>query len=470
MRLNILIVDDAQLSRDSLQAYLTECGHHAEAHDNPFTALESLESGRWDLAVTDLRMPSMDGLQLLKQIRESSPDTAVILMTAYATVETAVQALKMGAEDYLVKPFHLEQLRVRVDHLADRLGSRREIDALRHNLGPDTSFYGLVGQSPRMQEIAQQVELFAGRSANILITGETGTGKEMVAQALHAASNRQKGPFVPVPCGAIPRELAESKLFGHEAGAFTGAGKRRLGQLEMADGGTLFLDDVDDMPLELQPKLLRAIQENEFQRVGGERVLKCDVRVISSSKRDLEEMTREGSFREDLLYRLRVLMIDLPPLRERAGDILLLADHFLEICGRSEGERRKKLSKESEQKLLAHNWPGNVRELRHVIEYALAVAKDPLIQPDDLPMRVGSAEPRPLFTFNPGHRDEVDLRALQGDIEKEAILWALKKAQGDQSKAAEILRMPRTTFLYRLRQLKTVPPAEEDSSHSSTGS
>jgi DNA-binding NtrC family response regulator len=252
----------------------------------------------------------------------------------------------------------------------------------------------------------------------------------------------------------VPRELAESELFGHEVGAFTGAVKRRHGHVEMAHGGTLFLDDVDDLPLEIQPKLLRAIQEREFQRVGGERLLKTDLRIIASTKKDLEVLARENRFRQDLLYRLQVLTIYLPPLRDRRGDILALARHFLELNGREANEPPKVLSPQAEQKLLRHDWPGNVRELRHAVEYAVAVANGPTIQVDDLQLRGSSpAQPDRAFVLNLDDRDELDLRGLQTEIEKETIMWALQKSQGDQGRAAELLKMPRTTLIYRLRQL-----------------
>jgi len=454
MGLKILVVDDAQLSREAISSFLNESGFKTEAHANAFSALEALDNGHWDLVLTDLRMPSMDGLQFLKEIKARSPETAVIIMTAYGTVETAVSAIRDGALDYVTKPFHSEQLRMRVERLQELLKARREIDSLRRNLGVSSSFGGLVGDSAAMKKILQHIEQFADRPANILLTGETGTGKEMVARALHARSQRKNGPFIPLACAAVPRDLAESELFGHEAGAFTGAIKRRHGHVEMAHGGTLFLDDVDDLPLDIQPKLLRAIQEREFQRVGGERLLKTDLRIISSTKKDLEVLTREGSFRQDLLYRLQVLTIYLPPLRERKSDIVVLARHFLELCARETGEAVKAISPEAEKKLLHHNWPGNVRELRHAIEYAVAVSTGNVIQGEDLQLRLGPAgKADKLYSLSLEERDELDLRALQTEIEKESIKWALQKAQGDQGRAAEMLKMPRTTLIYRLRQL-----------------
>jgi len=461
MALNILVVDDAQLSREAIASFLNESGHRAEAHANAFSALEALDSGHWDLVLTDLRMPSMDGLQFLKEIKTRSPETAVIIMTAYGTVETAVTAIREGALDYVTKPFHTEQLRLRIERLGELLKARQEISSLRRNLGNTASYSGLVGESAALKKIIQHIEQFADRPANILLTGETGTGKEMVARALHARSQRKNGPFIPLACAAVPRDLAESELFGHEAGAFTGAVRRRHGHVELAHGGTLFLDDVDDLPLDIQPKLLRAIQEREFQRVGGERLLKTDLRIISSTKKDLEVLAGEGRFRQDLLYRLQVLTIYLPPLRERKSDIVVLARHFLDLSARETGEPAKTLSPDAEKKLLHHSWPGNVRELRHAIEYAVAVSRSETINVEDLQLRLGPAgQTDKLCVLNLEARDELDLRALQADIEKESIKWALQKAQGDQGRAAEILKMPRTTLIYRLRQLGLSQPAQ----------
>jgi len=457
--LNILVVDDTQISREGIARYLEKLGYKAESHGNPFTALEALDNGRWDLVLTDLRMPSMDGLQLLHEIKARSPETAVILMTAYGTVETAVKAIREGALDYVIKPFHMDQLRLHVERLQELLKTRQELAALRKTIGPSTGYSGLVGNSAEMQKVFQQIDLFVNKPESVLITGETGTGKEMVARALHERSPRKNGPFVPLACGAVPRELAESELFGHEAGAFTGAGKRRHGCVELANGGALFLDDVDDLPLDIQPKLLRAIQEREFQRVGGEQLLKADLRIISSTKKDLEILANEGRFRQDLLYRLKVLAICLPPLRERKGDIILLAQHFLEMHARETSMAPKVLSVEAQQKLLSHGWPGNVRELRHAIAYAVAVSNGATISGDDFQLRFSSnPKEEKLFILNPGNREELDWRSLQPEIEKEVFFWALKKAQGDQGRAAEILKIPRTTFLYRLRQLSQASP------------
>ena len=394
MSLNIVVVDDTKKSREDITSILNASGYHATAHANAFTALEALETELCDLVLTDLQMPSMNGIQFLKEIKARSPETCVIVMTDHGTVESAVQAMRAGASDYVTKPFHPEQLRLHVERLREVQRTRIELEELRKSLGVAADYAGFVGNSPQMLKILEQIEQFADRPGTVLVTGETGTGKEMVARALHARSTKKTGPFIPVACAAIPRELAESELFGHEAGSFTGATKRRRGYVEQAQGGTLFLDDVDDLPIEIQPKLLRAIQEREYQRVGGDGLLKAHLRIIASTKKDLEALVREGKFRQDLLYRLQVLKLYLPPLRERKGDILALAQHFLKLYAIENAEPAKLLSTEAEKKLLSQAWPGNVRELRHAIEYAIAVANGSKIQADDLPLRHSAASER----------------------------------------------------------------------------
>jgi DNA-binding NtrC family response regulator len=459
MSLNIVVVDDAKKSREDIAAILNASGYHATAHGNPFSALESLETEQCDLVLTDLQMPSMNGIQFLKEVKARSPETCVIVMADHGTVDSAVQAMRAGASDYVTKPFHPDQLRLHIERLREIQKTRNELEELRKSLGVAANYAGFVGSSPEMLKILEQIEQFADRPGTVLITGETGTGKEMVARALHARSTQRTGPFIPVACGAIPRDLAESELFGHEAGAFTGAAKRRRGYIEQAQGGTLFLDDVDDLSLEIQPKLLRAIQEREFQRVGGEGQLKTNVRFVASTKKDLEALTREGRFRQDLLYRLQVLHLYLPPLRERKGDVLPLALHFLKSYSRENSEPVKLLAPETQTKLLSHSWPGNVRELRHAIEYAIAVSSTATIQADALPLRHSPFdESGKLLRLDPGERDKLDLRELQAELEKHAILWAMKKTHGDQGKAAEILGLPRTSFVYRLNRLAKAHP------------
>ena len=457
MSLRILVVDDEKVNRTIITQRLNDSGYAAEAHETPFTALSALENSNWDVVLTDLCMPSMDGIQFLKEIKGRSPETSVILMTAYGNVKTAVDAMRSGAVDYMAKPFGFDELKVRLENLQENRQIRREIASLRKAMGGSMTYCGLVGSSPQMRRVFELIERFADNPSNILLCGETGTGKEQVARALHAQSSRAKGPFVALGCANVPRELAESELFGHEAGAFTGATKRRKGRVEMAQGGTLFLDDVDDMPMDLQGKLLRVIQERQFERVGGETTLKAEVRIISATKASLETLVAQGRFRDDLMYRLKVLVVPLAPLRERREDIILLAQHFLAQLMQERGGDPKTFATATLERLIAHSWPGNVRELRHAVEYSLAISRTSEIQPDDLPPSLKDAKPAAPFQLNLDTQEKVDLRDLTGKFEQDLIRWALQKSKGNQGKAAELLGIPRTTLQSKLREDTPAP-------------
>jgi DNA-binding NtrC family response regulator len=463
MKLRILVVDDEKLSRVTTTRQLAEAGYVAEGHETPFKALEAIKSGVWDVVLTDLRMPSMDGIEFLKEMRKLSPGTSVILMTAYGTVKTAVEAMRSGAVDYLTKPFVFDELRFRLERLAEERQIRQEVEALRRVLGPATAYGGLVGHSAAMRNVFEQIEQFAENPSNVLIVGETGTGKELVARALHSLSSRSKEPFVPVACAAIPRELAESELFGHEAGAFTGAVRMHRGRVELAREGALFLDDVDDFPLELQPKLLRVIQEKEFERVGGEKTLRAHMRIISATKTDLGDLVKQGRFREDLYYRLAVLVVSLPPLRQRREDIPLLAQHFLATLARERNVEPKVLPNETLAKLVNYSWPGNVRELKHAMERAMAVSRDAMIAPEHLPTTIQQARRTEPYEMHLEVLDRVDFRLLSERFERDMIQWALLKAGGNQGKAAELLGIPRTTLQSKMgptRRSDSKPDAE----------
>ncbi|MCK6498872.1 MAG: sigma-54 dependent transcriptional regulator, partial [Nitrospira sp.] len=403
---------------------------------------------QWDVVLTDLRMPGMDGLTFLKELKSRRPEIEVILMTAHGSVASAVSAIREGAYDYLTKPFEFDDLAIRLERLAEFKRIQKENQGLRKTLNGVTVLHGLVGSSAAMQQVFTLVDQFAGLSSNVLLQGETGTGKELVARAIHAQSPRSKGPFVPVSCAAIPRELAESELFGHESGAFTGATKQHRGRIEMAEGGTLFLDDIDDMPIDLQAKLLRVIQERKFERVGGEKSLSADVRLITATKVDLEALAKTGKFRDDLMYRINVLTIPLTPLRDRREDIPLLAQYFLSMIALEQGKECKPLTPQCIERLAKHEWPGNVRELRHAMEYAMAVSTNPSIEPKNLPSRIGTL-PKPSgrpYELKLDGLQTVDLRALEQAIEKEVISWALEMAAGNQIKAAQMLNIPRSTL------------------------
>ena len=374
--LRVLVVDDEKISRETTARLLSKAGYETGSADNAFHALDRVDAVRWDVILTDLRMPTMDGLEFLTEVKQRSPDTEVIVMTAYGSVESAVTAMREGAADYLLKPFGFDELNVRLQRLKELHDSRNELAKLHAILGETAGSSGLVGQSPQMRFVLERVELCADNPAPVLITGETGTGKELVARALHERGGRAKGPFVAVACGAIPKDLAESELFGHEKGAFTGAIQRRQGSFERANGGTILLDDLDDLALDIQAKLLRVLQEGSFFRVGGTQEIRTDARVVATTKVDLGRAVEQNIFREDLFYRIRGLEIPLPPLRERGEDVLLLAQHVLRALTVQAGAEPRRLSPDVGRALRTYHWPGNVRELRRVMETVAAICHE----------------------------------------------------------------------------------------------
>ena len=449
-KLRVLVVDDERLSRETTTQQLREAGYVTKAVENAFKALQQLEEDRWDVVLTDLRMPTMDGLEFLKKVKQNSPDVEVILMTAYGTVETAVAAMREGAADFLTKPFSFHELEVRLRNLTRFQEIQRELNRLKAALDQSHAYGALIGRSVLMRKVFEQIELFAQNAAPVLIVGESGTGKELVARALHERGPRCQEPFVALACGAIPGELAESEILGHEKGSFTGAIQRRRGSFERAHRGTLLLDDVDDLPLEIQVKLLRVLQEGALQRVGGEKEIEVDVRVIATTKLDLAQAVKKGRFREDIFYRLHGLEIKLPLLRERGEDILLLAEHFLRVLASDEAPR-KSLTPEVADCLLRHAWPGNVRELRRVLESAVVVCRDSEILPRHLHdyLREEQAGPK-LFALHLAGVDSVPLKDLVQKFEDELIKWAMKEAGGEQQRAAQLLGLPRTTLQSKL--------------------
>ncbi len=454
--LRVLVVDDEKISRETTARLLAKAGYETATAENAFRALDLIEASPWDVVLTDLRMPTMDGLEFLREVKKRTPETDVIVMTAYGSVESAVTAMREGAADYLLKPFGFDELNVRLQRIKELHDSRKEIEKLHAILGDTAQASGIVGQSPAMRFVLERIELFADNPAPVLITGETGTGKELVARALHERSRRSQGPFVAVACGAIPKDLAESELFGHEKGAFTGAIQRRQGSFERAKGGTILLDDLDDLPLDIQAKLLRVLQDGSFLRVGGTQEIHSDARVIATTKIDLAQAVERGDFREDLFYRIRGLEIPLPPLRERGEDVLLLAQHFLRMLAAQSGEEPKRLSPEAGAALRNYHWPGNVRELRRVMETAAAICPGPEIQMAHLPAYLteqGRAADKP-FTLHLEGRDRLSLHDLVERFEDEVISWALRQAGGQQTKAAELLGVPRTTLQSKLFRTK----------------
>ncbi|MBI3832582.1 MAG: sigma-54-dependent Fis family transcriptional regulator [Planctomycetes bacterium] len=458
--LRILVVDDEKLSRETTAFQLREAGYTAEPFASPLDALKEITAQPWDVVLTDLRMPEMTGLELLRKVKACRPEASVILMTAHGSVKTAVEAMHEGAVDYLIKPYDFDELKIRLERFAEVIGVRRENAALRKALG-GAAADGLVGHSAGMGRVRDLIRQFAGLPSNVLIAGETGTGKEVVARAVHGASAFASGPFVAVGCAAVPKELAESELFGHEAGAFTGATKRRKGRVELSEGGTLFLDDVDDLSLDIQAKLLRVIQERSYERVGGEKAVQANIRVVAATKFPLEDLVKQGKFRDDLMYRLSVLTIPLPPLRERREDIPLLVRHFLDLFGRERKQEPKAVAPAALEYLQAYVWPGNIRELRHALEYALAVSKTAALNIEDLPAKIKPGLPERPYALNLDGKPEVSFREMTENFERDLIQWALGKADGNQGRAAQLLGIPRSTLQFKLSEKAGEKPRPE---------
>ena len=450
----VLIVDDERPILLDLQMQLEDEGYVALTAQSAEEALRLLSQQRVAAVVTDLRMPTRDGLSLLREVKARWPDLDVVIMTAYGGVEAAVQAMQEGAQDFIIKPFSHLQLSLKLARLMQRRRDLDELHQLRERLRSEPSYHGIVGVSSGMRRVFEIVEMAAPSEHAVLVTGETGTGKELVARALHAASPRRDGPFVKVSCAALSSSLLESELFGHEEGAFTGAVRLRRGRFELADGGAIFLDDVDDFPVELQGKVLHAIEEKCFERIGGEDTLQVDVRVIAATKADLHESVARGVFREDLYYRLNVIAIDLPPLRDRKEDIPTLVSHFLSRSAQSRGWPTVEISSAALQRFREYSWPGNVRELQNCLDQVVALLRDPSIGEPDLPgALLGPARPSGPADLNLSGHERLDWPAVLSELESQLFDWALHKAGGNQARAAALLNLPRTTFRDRLAKV-----------------
>ncbi len=447
----ILLVEDDPLERLTLEAELQDEGYTVRTATNATTGLDCLEGGDVDVVITDLRLPGMDGIAFLQEVNRRRPDTEIIVITAYGSVQSAVTAIRKGAYDYLCKPFQFEELSLKLRRLMTFRARQIEISALRLELAERHRFHHLVGQSASMQRVFRLIETVAQDTCSVLIQGETGTGKELVARALHASSPRRNRPFVAVSCAALSREMIESELFGHEAGAFTGAVRRHRGRFELAHGGTLFLDDVDDIPFGVQVKLLRTLEQKQVERLGGEQSLNVDVRIISATKADLSPLVDDGRFRQDLYYRLRVVSIPLPPLRQRREDIPLLAEHFLQQACTSRHLPMKRLGSDTLRRLLDYLWPGNVRELEHVIEQAVLLSPETEIGVNALPPEFQTRQSsEDVVQLHLADQEQLDLPDILRTVESRLVQWALEKAAGNQGKAATLLGIPRTTLRRRL--------------------
>ncbi len=448
----VLVVDDEEIVRESLSGWLRKDGHHAVAAADGRSALEALRAEPWDVVLLDLKMPGVDGLQVLEEARRERASAVFVLMTAYATVDTAVSAMKLGAYDYLVKPFDPEELSALVQRIASQRALVLENESLRRALKHEYGFHDLASKSAAMQRVFELARAAARSSSTILVLGESGSGKEVLARAIHAESPRAAAPFVAVSCGALTETLLESELFGHEKGAFTGAVARRKGKFELAQGGTLFLDEVGDVSPKLQLDLLRVLEERRFQRVGGTETLEADVRVVAATNRDLARAVAEGSFREDLYYRLHVIPITLPPLRERREDIPFLVQHFLERFAKELKRPLSGVSPEAMSALVSHPWPGNVRELRNALERGAVVAQGSVIQLADL----GIASPEAL---RPPPGDPLSLE----EVEKRHVADVLGWAGGNVTQAARVLGIDRMTLYNKIKRYGLRrPPSEQD--------
>ncbi len=447
---SILVVDDDAAMRHLLSVILTDHGWEARAVASAKDALRDLEAHDCDLVLTDVRMPGMDGLELLRAIQLLRPDLTVIVMSAYGAQEAAIEAMKAGAYDYLSKPFKRDEVVLVIRKAEERERLARENRRLRTELAAEYGPSNLVGGSEAMQEVVRQIRKVAPQKTTVLVEGESGTGKELVARALHDLSPRAALPLVAVNCGAIPAELIESELFGHVKGAFTDASRNKKGLVEEADGGTLFLDEVGELPLPMQVKLLRVLQDEEVRPVGDVRARKVDVRVVAATGRDLRRAAAAGQFREDLLYRLDVVRVRLPPLRERREDVAPLAAHFLARYARLRPELSgMRLSDEALEALQAHRWPGNVRELEHALERAVVLADGPLIREEDLPETVRA--PPPSSSGAPAPDGSLSIKRGTREIEERLIRAALERTGGNRTRACELLEISYRALLYKIK-------------------
>jgi len=445
VKARLLVVDDEPSARTGLQRLLASEGYRVWGAADGEAALEKVDEVAPDVVITDLKMPGMDGLELLERLRTRDQRLPVLVVTAFGEVASAVAAMRRGAEDYLTKPIDFDALLVSLDRALERRDLRAEAENLRRQIREkhDEGLQGLIGASPAMQGVYRTVRQVAASRATVLVTGESGTGKGEVARAIHTLSPRASQPLVTLQCASLAESLLESELFGHEKGSFTGAEKRRVGRFEQANGGTLFLDEVGEIPLSIQVKLLRVLQERTFERVGGNETVRVDVRLVAATNRDLADDVKKGRFREDLYYRLHVIHIEMPPLRARRGDVLVLAQYFIQRFAEENHKRLVGLTDDARARILAHSWPGNVRELENAIERAVVMSRTDRIEADDLPADVAGGEPS-LGIRIPGSTMEA--------IERHAILQTLEACGGSTRRTAEVLGISVRTVQYRLAQ------------------
>jgi len=446
--LNILVVEDGKSQREMLRDFLIKEGHTVGEAENGNIAVQSILKGHYDMLLLDYKMPGMDGMQVLKEVKKINPEIDVVIITAFGTIETAVEAMKAGAIDYITKPIEFDELLLLVERVSERRTLIRENELLRQELkekGVTTE--RIIYRSEKMNSLINMASRIAASRATVLIKGESGTGKELMARLIHNLSPRSMKPIITVNCSALSENLLESELFGHERGAFTGAMARRVGRFEEADGGTLFLDEIGEVSASIQVKLLRFLQEREFQRVGGNQTLHSDVRIISATNRDLDSKVKEGTFREDLFYRLNVVVMEPPPLRERKEDVPPLIDHFLRRFAVENGKNITGITSEARDLLLKYDYPGNVRELENIIERAVVISRNSVVSVNDLPFSKERISLR-----DTGKKGEGLLRGAIEDLERKLIIEAMENAGDHQTKAAEILGISERMLRYKLKK------------------
>jgi len=449
----ILVADDEQSMREFLDIMLKKEGYKVSLASNGEEVVKLVDDDLFDLILLDIRMPKLDGISALKKIKANAPETIVIMITAYASADTAIKAMKEGAYDYITKPFKVDEIKLIIKNALEKKNLQKENTLLKQVVRDRYHFGNIIGQSPKMTALYDLLEKVSATKTNILVAGESGTGKELVAKAIHYNSPRKEKPFVTLNCGAIPESLIESELFGHMKGAFTDAIATKKGLFEVADEGTIFLDEISELPLLMQVKLLRVLQDKEFKRVGGTEDIRVDVRIISATNKDLEEAVKEKRFREDLFYRLNVIQIKLPPLRDRKEDIQILANHFLKKYSEELTKSILRISPEAHQILLNYDYPGNVRELQNIIERAVALESSQELSLNNLSSYLSE---QPLMKRGPIDieipSEGIDLEKMVEDLERTLLLKALDRTNGIKKKAAELLRINFRSMRYRLEK------------------
>lgn len=449
----LLIAEDEERLRRLIEMLLTNKGYNLTMAVDGKDAWEHFQSEQFDLVITDLRMPNMDGMQLLNNIKDSSRETPVIVITAFGSIENAVEAMQQGAFDYVTKPFEEARLNLSIERALNFSRILDENKNLREEIRDQLNIRNMVAESPSMKKVLSAAQAVAASSANVIVYGESGTGKELITRAIHDMSARSHGPFVAINCAAIPENLLESELFGHEKGAFTGATERKIGKFELADGGSLFLDEIGEMNLQIQAKVLRAIEQQEFQRVGGNRTLRTNTRFIAATNKDLRKAVNDGQFREDLFFRINVFPIIIPPLRQRTEDIIPLAKFFINKFCKKMGKKTADLTREGENILLRHPWPGNVRELQNTIERAVILLQDSKLSDDDLAFVSGTSSFDEFKSIPPQNGFQIPTEGFNlEDHEKGLLLQALQRTKNNKSRAAKLLGLSRATLRYRMEK------------------